>query len=563
MPEYRDKQFVSDWLRPQSGEYTNAPFIYPRRRVRTFDERETLGPGPTSFVEGRYATTLDRGFIKNLITKDMTKQFASPKRQRLNFQFNPNDIEQAVQMRSDVYLPILQDPSQYAQPMSAVATFNFDLLFDRTMEVGRGRGRGGTTDLMGDVDPAEAVYQIGVLSDLQVLYSIIGQGFSNDFIGQQLETIKQQARVEANDQYTSDDAGYSQALADIESASVSNFQGSANLGNNAFLIPMPVRIVFSELFMVDGFVTGTTVRFTKFNTNMVPIQASVGISMNAMYIGFAKQETFLTVQLDNIEENIRRDRIEKQEDDREVLNAVKQSARRFVFACDDSGEWLAGLGKADELLPIANYAVEVAPAELKVGFKDAKTQGDNDKVLQLFQSGKSFSVSYDYFLDVYGPYDLGALALQDSMSKKPRIAELGVEKVGIFSALNITATDGESWKKIRSNSIRREDGPGANDNVSNNPLSGSPSDYYTKYFVVNLIAKVRAAGTTIEVNEWKYLRGDQKFYMEKDLTWPTFDQPYFIPQGSSTSSATAANTGTVTVVNRSVVNEGGRLTGGI
>ena len=558
MPEYRDKQFVSDWLRPQSGEYRNAPFIYPRRRVRTFDERETLGPGPTSFVEGRYATTLDRGFIKNLITKDMTKQFASPKRQRLNFQFNPNDIEQAVQMRSDVYLPILQDPSQYAQPMSAVATFGFQLLFDRTMEVGRGKGRGGTTDLMGDVDPAEAVYQIGVLSDLQVLYSIIGQGFSNDFIGQQLETIKQQARVEANEEFSSDDAGYAQALADIESASVSTFQGSANLGNNAFLIPMPVRIVFSELFMVDGFVTGTTVRFTKFNTNMVPIQASVGISMNAMYIGFAKQETFLTVQLDNIEENIRRDRIEKQEDDREVLNAVKQSARRFVFACDDSGEWLAGLGKDDELLPIANYAVEVAPAELKVGFKDAKTQGDNDKVLQLFQSGKSFSVSYEYFLDVYGPYDTLNVSAREASAKRST-----QPKVGIFSALNVTATDEKSWKHIRSNSIRREDGPGANDNVSNNPLSGSPGDYYTKYFVVNLKAKVRAGGQTIELNEWKALRGDQKFYLEKDLTWPSFDQPYFIPQGSSTSTATAANTGTVSVIRRDSVNESGRLIGGV
>jgi hypothetical protein len=70
-----------------------------------------------------------------------------------------------------------------------------------------------------------------------------------------------------------------------------------NFGNSAFLVSTPIRIVFSSLFMVEGFVTSTMVTFNKFNANMVPTQCSVGITMQAMYIGFARKDTFLTLSL--------------------------------------------------------------------------------------------------------------------------------------------------------------------------------------------------------------------------------------------------------------------------
>lgn len=70
-----------------------------------------------------------------------------------------------------------------------------------------------------------------------------------------------------------------------------------NFGNSAFLVSLPVRIVFSSLFMVEGYITSTTVTFNKFNANMVPTQCSVGITMQALYIGFARKDTFLTLTL--------------------------------------------------------------------------------------------------------------------------------------------------------------------------------------------------------------------------------------------------------------------------
>jgi hypothetical protein len=70
-----------------------------------------------------------------------------------------------------------------------------------------------------------------------------------------------------------------------------------NFGNSAFLVSLPIRIVFSSLFMVEGYITSTTVTFNKFNANMVPTQCAVGIQMQAMYMGFAKKDTFLTLSL--------------------------------------------------------------------------------------------------------------------------------------------------------------------------------------------------------------------------------------------------------------------------
>ena len=529
MPSYRENQFISNWLRPQAGEYTNAPFIYPRRRVRTFDDvRTRVEAGLTIETSRRVATDLDRGFIRNLAK---SSAMGTLKRQRLNFQFNPSDIEQAVQMRQDVYLPILQDPSQYAQPMSAVATFNFDLLFDRTMEVGRGRGRGGTVDLMGDIDPAEAVYQIGVLSDLQVLYSIIGQGFSNDFIAQQLETIKAQAKASAKDEYASDDAGYSQAISEIDSATVESFQGSANLGNNAFLIPMPVRIVFSELFMVDGFVTGTTVRFTKFNTNMVPIQASVGISMNAMYIGFAKEETFLTVQLGNLEENLKQELIQQVAEDKEILTAVRRSASKFVFACDSQNDWLKGVSTTSAGTPIVQYVYQQAPpdnddypdVEFKLGFEDAKLDKDSDNVLNLFKAGKNLTFSRNWSLSVYGPYDTFSSANTDKTAKK---ISSGVKRAGYYIG-NRTDSDADAWDESRSRSVR-SDHP-STDNVSSDKLVLSPSiDYASKYYVVNFEITLSFNNVSKSLSDWRVRRGDQAYKYSTKINWPyvTDDRSY-------------------------------------
>jgi hypothetical protein len=93
---------------------------------------------------------------------------------------------------------------------------------------------------------------------------------------------------------TSDSQDQMPAFFDSDAAYTAS---NANFGNSAFLVSLPVRIVFSSLFMVEGFITSTNVTFNKFNSNMVPTQCVVGITMQALYIGFAREKTYLTQSL--------------------------------------------------------------------------------------------------------------------------------------------------------------------------------------------------------------------------------------------------------------------------
>lgn len=530
MPQYRNNQFVSDWLKPQRDEWQNAPFQYPRRVVRNSTISE-LGNRVTT------ATELDRGFMRNLMTETVSAGglINKQQRQRFNFQFNPSAIQQEVQMRQDIYLPILQQPEQFAQPMSAVASFNFDLLLDRTMEVGSSLGQTSpeerrlvpSTDVFGDTNPVNDVYQIGVLSDLQVLYSIIGQGFSNQFIESQLEQLKIQARLDA-----ADNEENTLTEADIDAITSDKFQ--ANFGNNAFLIPMPVRVVFSELFMVDGFVTSTSVRFTKFNTNMVPIQASVGLGMNALYIGFAKQKTFLTVQLENAK-NIQLSNLQTSIAQQSELNELaRQSANKFVFYSDKAEEWIDMFDPSkDNPVPLANL-LKYSPSieedynfqrQFKVGFKDAKILGDNDPIETYFEGGGTAPFSYNWRFLVYGPYntkanadyDKARVGSQDTSTFTSNYSGV-VKRAEYFSSSNPTATDKESWLRIRSDSIRDNDDEAKP--IAGSPLFEEPSEYNSKYFLVHLYGTVTAGTQTLPFNEWKVVQGSAQYKTTISLNWP-------------------------------------------
>jgi hypothetical protein len=296
---YQSDQFFKSSIFDQGGvlegETTNPAFTYPSRVVRVLQHsKNTLNPGNPNAQLYSTPIALDRGFMRNLST-DLGGGDTLPKK-RLNFQFNPQDIQQQVSMRPEVYMSILQDPGQFLQPTAASSSFAFDLLFDRTMEVGNNNGQ--VADLT-NPQPQD-VADIGVLADLQQLYAIIGQGFSADMIAYQTRKMKMDAKsqfdVLGEDEREGLDFEANAGLA------LNDFGSNLNLGNSAFLIPQPVRIVFSSLYMVDGFISGTTVSFLKFNTKMVPIQCKVELQVNAVYLGFARNNTFLTNQLANAAE---------------------------------------------------------------------------------------------------------------------------------------------------------------------------------------------------------------------------------------------------------------------
>lgn len=324
---YRDDAF---WELPQSEQASvnfnnNGTFKYPSKNIRFLAAQEQLHPIP-GVKSNDYKLT--RGYIRGLTQKGIHSDTFKPL--RCNFQFNPQQIVQSVAMREDVYLPILQDPTQFSQPFAGSVNFNFDLLFDRSMEVSQGtlQGSATTTDLF-DENYWES-QDIGVMADLQVLYAVIGQGFSKSTMDFQRSRLEDAVNREVTS--TANDLNESPELTrDQVATSTSSFVAEDNLGNAAFLIPNPVRVIFSSLFMVDGFVTGTHVDFLKFSTNMVPLQARVSISMNAIYVGFAKEKTFLTEQLENAADTLANSIKEEESKKNEILNMLQKFKRIDFF----------------------------------------------------------------------------------------------------------------------------------------------------------------------------------------------------------------------------------------
>ena len=597
MPNYRQNQFLPGSSNRPWAKVQNAPFSYPRRTVRVLEEQTRTQDGISVTSTEMVAKGLDRGFIRNILSSTGTGLASSADTiRRFNFQFNPQDISQSIQMRSDVYFAALQQPEQLVQPMSSIAEFRFDIFLDRTMEVASGSGRGTDIDLLsGVLNPSEDVYQIGVLSDLQILYSIIGQGISQEMLTNNVEILKNLAAREAAGSTLSDEE-YAQRTAAIDAISTDSVRNNKNIGNSGFLIPLPVRVAFSELYMVDGFVTGTQVLFTKFNTAMVPIQASIGISMNAMYLGFARQETFLTANLSEYfrsqEDEAKAEEEKAEEANREtisrnaqVLNAARQTANVFVFSCDPSQDWLADLGRTDKSSQIVRtvwYAYgnpyqpsigggydENTDREFKVGFKDSaiarRVRYDEEldisrdavgcRVEQLWKKGVPFTVSYTWTFDVYGAYDTLADAifarnyaiargrpplsnppLTGYPTSNPFLPSVSAHR-GSYTQ-TATASSAKEWGKIREDSIREGDEPTINTapypypeatqgRLTDDQLDGGPDQpdggsnpLLTKYYVVNLKAKITFDGTVRSINDWSTIRGDEGFYLERALNWP-------------------------------------------
>lgn len=306
----------------KAGDRTNAAFAFNPNLSRVGNLRR----GARNFGNSALVDTqiLPRGYIRNLTTSIGDNLIKFPN-MKCKFQFNPQDIQHQIEARKDMYLPILQDPAQLNQPMAGNASFAFELIFDRTMEVNSNLSRQDQNG-MPDVSSPDTV---GVFHDLRMLYSIIGQGLSQDLMDAQVEKIKGDIKAyaqrnynELNIQYNSDGT-FSATKTNTEGdtyiedpnsiatrdflnsigtepgdASISSFMDNINVGNSAFLIPQPCRVLFSPMFMVDGFVMNTNVLFTKFSSKMIPIQCKVYLQMQAIYIGFAKPKTFVTAQIE-------------------------------------------------------------------------------------------------------------------------------------------------------------------------------------------------------------------------------------------------------------------------
>lgn len=267
--------------------------------------------------------TVNRGYMR-LISTAFGADYTNLGKRRLHFQFNPETLSRNVTARNDVQLWMNQDPIQFTQPIPGDANFNFELIFNREAEVASGRYQtnNGVSDgnkkysalnSDGTVNPTydpSSVTQIGVLADLLVFDQLIGQGINKTLIDalaakaeKDIDAYNAQKKAEAKASGV-DITDAAAVIPGLVDTSASNIDKTLNLGigNSAFIVSQPIRIVFSSLYMVEGFITSTNVTFDKFNPAMVPVQCRIAVSMQAMYIGFAAKKTFLSQIYDDVAE---------------------------------------------------------------------------------------------------------------------------------------------------------------------------------------------------------------------------------------------------------------------
>ncbi len=541
MPGYHNDQFfrINDAGESLSWDYStinnkagygltgadNPPFIYPDRTIRS------EGPGGQHFN-----TVLKRGYIRTLRSYAGHQVYIDV--HKCQFQFNPATLTQVVEAASNTLDYLHLDPGQYAVPRSASVNFTFDLLFDRSMEMNNGSPNAGPSS--GNVWETSDPSQVGVLRDLAAFYGVIGQSMRADQKQYMIQELTRSLTNEAAGATVVDgEPDTTQSDLDKALAQLPEYLDN-NAANSAFLLPVPVRVVFSSLYMVEGFVTNTTVAFTKFNSSMVPMQCALSVTMEAKYIGFARANTFLTWALDNAAQT-------QIADEKAASDQVKALYTAFAKSASKLDIWLTN-STDDDASSFYMVAQHAYPYKIHGKYPNA-SDNDDDPVVKLFSLASPPAVNTQIQFAMYGPYDSSVSSLISASSLQNYVATHGAANgfppsfvtAGMVNGQNSSkghAGNRSEWKDMISGF--------RNDNwlISSTPYEGFSGDYDTanKWWIVNYKGTVQASmeGTTVEgTGESWSLHNNMFFPLEKTLTisWPDY-APVEETSGVQSSSGT-------------------------
>lgn len=314
-------------------------------RTNIVENKPFLWPGPNTTNIGGETKSLVRGFMRSILYHTIgtgtTAVDTAASGIRLNFQFNPEYIQRDVTQSPGAVNPLLQNITNLTQPVPGTAQFNFTITFNREHEVAMGgdfarraafnfaENEGLALKLLDDPS------MVGVMHDLAVFDKIIGQGISTELVQTLLKFTEKADKLKPKD---TDESEETTAFDATEYEKGLN----ANIGNSAFLNPLPVRIVFGDLFMVEGFVTGSAVAFQKFNRQMIPTICQINCNLSALYFGFAKKSAFLTDNLKNWYEAELGINEQTKKDTATAEQVVANMLQKFQYVINSSTEGLLG-----------------------------------------------------------------------------------------------------------------------------------------------------------------------------------------------------------------------------
>ena len=387
MPSYRESQF----FRIRNGESaagrvspTNRRFMWPDSTIRGHD------------ADGKaIKRKMQRGYIRSLREEAQPAGASTSRVSKCRFQFNPDQLTHRVEQRGELINYFQQDAASLTQPIMGVTNFGFQLLFDRTMEVNQVTSPTplNTDTTLGNLWEDNSPQNVGVLHDLGTLFGVIGQGITYDTVtdlrAQTLQAARAQAAVQDQTQGEIDKIE--------EQGSLDSVLSPSNFGNTVFMFPTPVRIVFSSLYMVEGMVTISDVSLLKFNYSMVPMTASVNLSVQATYLGYAKKQTFFTEQLKNqisLAEEARTDESQQNMRALEELGTVGIN----MYPSNDPNT-------AAMLQPMLGAGAESFGIGYRMGLRPTKISTKEDSTVNnLFGDDVGFSFEYTGNVRVRGPY---------------------------------------------------------------------------------------------------------------------------------------------------------------
>lgn len=393
----------------------NPLFIYPGD---TYVNLGSKGTGPQR-------VKVQRGYIRRL-TEFYAKMENPPTifNRRCNFQFQPDTIVRSVAANAyETQFFFNQEPAQLSVPIPGQASYSFKLLFNREAELVSKKFRTGSGlqnvnvgaivnrlnnnpeyFINNKYDPSW-VCGLGVLADIMVLDAVVGQGFNQEMLNIVKQTLNARAaNPPVVDPSTADD----QDKENTETITTPTWNWSddalnPNLGNSAFITPVPIRVVLSKWMIVEGFITSMNVNFHKFTKDYIPSQASVEVQMQALYIGFEKEQTMLTatIPVSGTSASGVPDSVGPTEKNQNILEQTQQGIDSFFKSAEDQSG-LFGTNDRDSLNDIVftnstqrfEFKMDLAETSTGESFRN-QYEGDGNS------SGGEVTFFYDAVIKIY------------------------------------------------------------------------------------------------------------------------------------------------------------------
>jgi len=286
---------------------SNTSSVLSKPNVTYMDNPDFIYPSNTMRDNAGNLLQIHRGYIRRL-HEFFERIEGGPTlfNRKVKFQFQPEQVVRSVAANMNTQFFFNQDPSQLTVPKYGESTYVLELLFNREAELRSGKYKIGNKVVRanlefarnvlvnnpeyfinGDYDPSW-VCGIGVLADLMVLDAVIGQGFNTE-MANIVKNISNKMESTTTQDGTTDDTDTS-TESQTPVAVFTDANINPNLGNTAFLTPVPVRVQLAPWMMIEGFVLNSEVNIHKFNSNYVPSQAKVFLNVQAIYMGFAKEK---------------------------------------------------------------------------------------------------------------------------------------------------------------------------------------------------------------------------------------------------------------------------------